>query len=38
MKIPKIRVLNSTLKQSLAGFLPVPHPNHPEPRLIFPTL
>jgi hypothetical protein len=29
MKITKIRVLI---------FLPVPHPNHPEPRLIFPTL
>lgn len=25
-------------KMTRAGFLPVPHSNHPEPKLIFPTL
>ena len=35
MKITKIRVLNSILKSVLGSFLPVPHPNQPEPRLIF---
>jgi hypothetical protein len=35
MKTTQIRGPELNIKTS---FLPVPHPNHPEPRLIFPTL